>query len=190
MKQIILIRHAKVDSDNSEKINASSLKDWVEAYDVAKIHADSLPSEETIDIVKNADVVLTSSLKRAIDSAKVLGVDIYESNAVFNEALIPEVNIPFLKLKPKSWLVILRVLLLLGLGKKDATLKASKLQAKKAMEHLLELSDEHESVVLVGHGGMNWLIRKELLKEGWNLEPNASNKNWGITVLKVENKKG
>ncbi len=186
MKQIILIRHAKVDSDHSEKIDSSSLKDWVALYDTANIHADSFPSEETIDMVKNADLILTSSLRRTIDSAKVLGIDIYESNAVFDEALIPEVNIPFLKLKPKSWLVILRVMLLLGLGKKDTSLKASKQQAKDANKRLLALSTEYDSVVLIGHGGMNWLIRKELMKEGWSLEPNASNKNWGMTVLKRE----
>ena len=100
------------------------------------------------------------------------------------------VKIPFLKLKPKTWLTILRVLLLLGLGKKDTSLKASKLQAKKAIERLLELSNEYENIVLVGHGGMNWLLRKELMKEGWSLEPDTSNKNWGITLLRLENTKG
>jgi hypothetical protein len=100
MKQIILIRHAKVDIDHSEKINADSLKIWVELYDTANIVTDSLPAQETINVAKSADVLITSSLKRSIDSAKVLGVDIYESNAVFNEALIPDAKIPFLKFKP------------------------------------------------------------------------------------------
>jgi broad specificity phosphatase PhoE len=184
MKQIILIRHAKVDIDHSEKIDSASLKNWVALYDTANIHANSLPTQETINIAKNTDVLVTSTLRRAIDSAKVLGVDIYERNAVFNEALIPEISIPLLKLKPKSWLVILRVMLLLGLGKKDASLKASKQQAKDASKRLLALSTKYDSVVLVGHGGMNWLIRKALMKDGWDLEPNASNKNWGMTVLK------
>ena len=158
----------------------------MESYDTANIVADSLPMQETKDAVKHADVAVTSSLRRAIDSAKVLGIDIYESNALFNEALIPEVNIPFLKLKPKSWLVMLRVLLLFGLGKKDASLKAAKIQAIEASKRLLELSNTYDTVVLVGHGGMNWLMRKELMKEGWNLEPHASNKNWGMTVLNLK----
>ena len=186
MKQIILIRHAKVDIANNEKIDSASLKHWVEAYDTAYIHIDSLPSKETIDAAKNADVMLTSVLSRAVDSAKVLGVDIFESNVVFNEAKIPDVNIPFLKLKPKTWLVVLRVLLLFGLGKKDTSLQASKQQAKNASKRLHELSMKYDSIVLIGHGGMNWLIRKALLKEGWNLGPKASNKNWGMTVLKRE----
>ena len=189
MKQIILIRHAKVDIDNTQKISATSMQDWVKAYDMAELCSESKPTQKTIDVVKNTDVVVTSALKRAIDSANVLGADIYESNALFNEASIPDVHIVFLKFKPKTWLVILRVLLLFGLGKKDASLKASKFQAKEAVKRLLELVDAHENVVLVGHGGMNWLIRKGLMKEGWLLEPDASNSNWGLTVLTLEDTK-
>ena len=190
MKQIILIRHAKVDIDNSQKIASTLLKNWVEAYDMADICSESKPTQVSIDVVNSADVVITSSLRRAIDSAKVLGADIYESNAIFNEALIPDVHIPFVKFKPKKWLVILRVLAFFGMGTKDTLLKASKLQAKEASLRLLELADEHESIVLVGHGGMNWLIHKVLMKEGWTLESNASNANWGVTVLKQEEIKG
>jgi len=182
-RQITLIRHAQVDIDNSQKIDSSSLQKWVEAYDTAPIHIESLPSRETIVLVQSADVVVTSTLRRASDSAKVLGVDVYEKNELFNEADIPKVNIPYLKLKPKSWLVILRLMLLLGIGKKDASLKASKAQAKKAAQRLLEFSAEHEHVVLVGHGGMNWLIRQVLVKEGWKLEGKGSHENWGTTVL-------
>jgi len=183
MKQITLIRHAKVDSDNSQKIDALSLQKWVDEYDIAPIHSDSLPSKETVALAENADVLVTSTLSRAIDSARVLGVEVYEQNILFNEADIPQVNIPFLKLKPKSWLVILRVMLLLGLGKKDVSLKASKLKAKEASKRLVELSKEHKHVVLVGHGGMNWLMGKVLVREGWVLEGKGSHENWGVSVL-------
>jgi broad specificity phosphatase PhoE len=183
MKQITLIRHAKVDIDNSQKIDASSLKTWVEAYDTAPLHAESLPTVETMKLVQNADAILTSTLRRAIDSADVLGIEIYERNSLFNEAAIPEVNIPYLKLKPKSWLVILRLMLLLGLGKKDVSLKASKSQAKAAAQKLMALSKEYDNIALVGHGGMNWLIGKQLMKEGWTLEGNISHENWGTTVF-------
>ena len=183
MKQIILIRHAKVDSDESKKIDAHALKKWVEDYDTASINKDSKPPKTTQNHVQNADVVVTSTLSRAIDSALVLGVDIHESHSVFNEAGIPEVNIPLLKLKPKTWLVILRILLLLGLGKKETSFKASKAQAKEANNKLMSLSKEHDTVVLVGHGGMNWLIGKELMKEGWEMEGKKSHENWGVTVF-------
>ena len=182
MKEITLIRHAKVDIDNSKKIDAQALQQWVEEYDVAPIHSESLPSKETVVLAQTADVLVTSTLSRAIDSASVLGVEVYEQNKLFNEADIPEVNVPFLKLKPKSWLVVLRLMLLFGLGKKDASLKVSKAQAKEAAKRLLELSNEHGHVVLVGHGGMSWLIGKVLVKEGWGLEGKGSHANWGVST--------
>jgi len=183
MNQIILIRHAKVDLDNSRKIDSLSLQKWVGDYDSAPIHSNSLPSKEIMEIVKSANVVLTSTLRRAIDSAGVLGIEVHEQNSLFNEAGIPEVKIPFFKFKPKTWLVILRLLLLFGLGKKDTSLKASKIQAREATQKLLVFSENNERVVLVGHGGMNWLIRKVLMKEGWILEASTGHSNWGITVL-------
>jgi len=185
MKQIILIRHAKVDIDNTNKIDSLSLQKWVNDYDTAPIAVDSLPPEQSALLVKEADVVVTSTLRRAIDSAKVLGVEVHMQNALFNEASIPKVNIPYLKLKPKSWLVILRLMLFLGLGKKEASLKASKAQAKKAAIQLETLIKEHDKVALIGHGGMNWLIRKILIKKGWKIEDKVSHQNWGVTILKL-----
>jgi len=166
-------------------MDSVSLKDWVEAYDKAEIDASSLPEQMTKELVSNADVLITSSLKRAIDSAKVLGTEIYERNAVFDEAKIPDVNIPFLKFKPKRWLLIVRVLSLFGFGKENTSLNASKQQAKEGRERLLELSSDHDTVVLVGHGGMNWLLRKALMKKGWALAEDPCNKNWGVTILTV-----
>lgn len=184
MKQIILLRHAKVEIDNSETIASVSLKKWVEVYDAAEIDANSKPSPSVHDMVQNADLLVTSTLRRAIDSATLLDRAIDESNALFNEAKVPEANIPFFKLKPKTWLGILRLLLLLGLGKKDTSLKASKKQAKEASLRLLKLSEKYDSVVVVGHGGMNWLIRKMLMKKGWVSEGKGSHENWGVTVLR------
>ena len=184
MKKIILIRHAKVDIDNTLKIDANALKKWVESYDRAPIDADSLPPEQTVVLAKKADVVLTSTLRRSIDSAHVLGLETDEQNVLFNEADIPEINIPWLKLKAKTWLIVLRLMLLFGLGKKEVSLKASKKQATLAAERLLTLSREYKNVVLVGHGGMNWLIGKVLVKKGWEQEGKMSHENWGAVVYK------
>jgi len=35
MKHIVLMRHAKVDIDNSKKIDALSLQKWIADYDIA-----------------------------------------------------------------------------------------------------------------------------------------------------------
>lgn len=33
--------------------------------------------------------------------------------------------------------------------------------------------------------GMNWLLRKRLMKKGWTSQSDPSSKNWGMTILTV-----
>ena len=183
MKEIILVRHAKVDIEGCEPIFASEMAAWVEAYDKAPIDAESKPSQEVLHAIKAADILLTSRLPRTIASAALTGKGIDASEACFNEAAVPEVHIPFMKFSPRSWLTVLRFLLLAGLGNKDASLQSSKKRAKEATIRLLQYTQTCECVVLIGHGGMNWLIKRELLKQGWQLSGKPSHRNWGMTRL-------
>ena len=54
------------------------------------------------------------------------------------------------------------------------------------MGRLLELSQEYDKIILVGHGVMNWLIRKELRKNGWKSDGKEVHGNWGSTILLYE----
>ena len=183
MKKITFIRHAKVKMDNKTKIDATSLPQWIYDYDDASLDEDSLAPNKTIEAVENADFVLTSKLQRTIDTAYLLGLEINEQNELFDEATVPTINIPFLKFRPVTWLTLIRIFLLFELTKKRSRIKESRDDAKKATEHLVTLTSKYDNIVVVGHAGKNWLIRKELLKMGWRLEVKSSNRNWGVTVL-------
>ena len=172
--------------DNKTKIDATALPQWVHDYDHASLDEESLAPQKTIEVVKNADFVLTSRLKRTLATAYLLGLEIDEKNELFNEATVPSINIPFFKFQPFIWLNIIRIFLLFELTRKKSRIKESRDDAKKATEYLVRLSSEYDNIVVVGHGAKNWLIRKELLKMGWKLEGKPSNKNWGVTVLRLK----
>jgi len=182
MKRIILVRHARVAMDEMERIAASELPGWVARYDRADIDSGSEPPRETREAVSGVDYVLTSELKRTKVSAWMLGLQVDESDPVFNEAEVSVPPIPFLKLSVKSWLTAVRILQLLGMGRSGAILKASKRRVEQASEKLIALSREHDSVVLIGHGGMNWLMRKTLKERGWSLHSGGSHENWSATI--------
>jgi len=184
-KTIILLRHGKVDMDTEVRIDSLALQAWVEEYDKASLSKESLPSQESIEAVHSAKYVFSSALKRANESAKLLKIQVNESNVLFNEADIPAVKVPFLKLRPKVWLIILRFLLLFRLGKMNDSFQLSQKRAKKAAESLTKQAEVSERVALIGHGGMNWLISKELLKRGWKPLGAASHKNWGLSVYTI-----
>jgi len=183
MKKITFVRHARVDMDSSTPISAKMLKSWEEAYNNAPIIKD-IPQDEALhQVFDEVDYILSSTLRRTQDSIVLLGSSVDESNALFNEAQIPVLDGHFIKLKPTSWLVLFRIFSLVGSGRWAVTLKETKAQAKEASRVLLKLTEQHNNIVLVGHGVMNWLIRKELLASDWKNEGKDAHGNWGMTVL-------
>jgi hypothetical protein len=97
---------------------------------------------------------------------------------------IPNLKMPFFRFTLKTWLIILRVLLLFRIKIDGISLSDASNRAKVASKYLILLTYEYDTVVLIGHGGMNWLMKKALLKDGWKLEGKASFKNFGTIKLK------
>ena len=186
MKEIYLIRHGKVDIDNSKRIYVHEIKQWVDAYDTAPLDPNSIPTHNLHTLITHVDLVISSQKRRSIDSIKLLGRVTYESHSSFDEAKIPDSSIPFVKLKPKSWLSLLRILQMMGLGRTNSTLIASKKEAEKAVDFLITCLARHNTIAVVGHGGMNWLISKRLQKLGWNIEGKPMHHNWGVTKLRIK----
>ena len=154
----------------------------VEQYNQAPIDR-TLPSDEVIEHIKTADVVLASSLSRSADSLDMIGVKATEKNRLFDELDVPSSHGSLIKLSPKTWLVILRLLMFFGIGKNSKSFTLSKRRAKKEAVYLVELAEENQTVVLMGHGGMNWLLGRELERLGFKLfDKKDASKNWGYTV--------
>jgi len=183
MKRIILMRHGKVAIDDTETVDAVSLKKWIEAYDAAPLARDVPPPKESLLTAKESDVVVCSTLRRSADSATLLHVTCKEKNPLFDEIRIPKIAIPLLRLKVKHWLVLSRVMMLLGLTKKEDSLKSVAKQAASAAQRLTALSQQCDSVLLVGHGAMNWMIGKALLRQGWHKKTRSAHSHWGMTLF-------
>jgi broad specificity phosphatase PhoE len=165
-----------------KKLYVAEVPEWVEHYNTAPIE-ETLPEDARIDHIKRANVVVASSLSRTHDSLALLGVVPSVRDGVFDEAEVPLGKIPYIKLYPRQWLVVLRLMMLVGMGKGSSSLKASKSRAVKAAKDLIALAQSKQSVALMGHGGMNWLIAKALEKEGWDcVEDAQSSKNWGYKI--------
>lgn len=182
MMKITLIRHAKVLLDNQTKVSASQMKAWVDEYNHAPIDK-TKPSQDLIALVQNANVLIASSLSRSNDSLGLIDVVPSEKNSLFDEVDLPSTNGTFIKFHAKIWLRLLRMMLLLRIGKKSQVLVDAKQRAKIGAEHLMALAKENGTVVLMGHGGMNWLLGKALAKLGWVcVEQRGGNQNWGYQV--------
>lgn len=188
--EISLIRHGKSQLIENDKIIFAEFKKWVEKYDFNGVFEESPYPKVTIEKVATAKLVVTSDLKRSIVSAGLLNPKTKTiSDPLFRETELPANPTIFfnIKLKPNNWAVILRLLWFSGYSNKCESLKQAKLRAKKASQQLISYTNEHKSVVLVGHGFFNMLIAKELQKMGWKGKRKAGARHWSCTTYSLLN---
>ena len=164
--RITLIRHGKPLFELKGKARAKEIKDIISKYDMAGIVGE--PSEKTKEKVQQYNVAVCSDLFRSIDSAKKLGVnEIYLKDSIFREVDLPHFNNGSLKMSINSWIALYRFMCLFGFSKNGESLSIAKKRAKIAAIKLIEIANNYESVLLVGHGFTNYFIAKELLARKW-----------------------
>ncbi|MEK5215856.1 histidine phosphatase family protein [Psychrobacillus sp. FSL H8-0487] len=191
--EISLIRHGKSQWTENDRITFAEFKNWVEKYDFNGVIEESTFPQITIEKVAVAKVVVTSDLKRSIDSACLLN----PASKTISDPLFRETELPAhptilfnLKLKPNNWAVILRILWFCGYSKECESYSKAKLRATMASQQLINYANEHESIVLVGHGFFNILIAKELRKMGWKGTRTTGVKNWNCTTYSLLTSRG
>ena len=70
--EISLIRHGKSLLTENDKITSLEFKKWVEKYDNNGVFEESTYPSTTLEKIATANVVITSDLKRALESARFL----------------------------------------------------------------------------------------------------------------------
>lgn len=183
--EISFIRHGKSKHVDNKRITCKEFKWWVEKYDYSSVFEQKTYPLETIKKIASAQVVVTSNLKRSIESAKLLDSNMeLISKPAFDEIKLPQpaINIQILRLKPNTWAVILRSLWFMGYSHGCESLSKEKSRAKIAADILIKYAQEHTSVVLVGHGFFNRLIAKELKRRNWKSDKKINSEHWNCTT--------
>ena len=163
---LTLIRHAPVISDKKTRLYASELEAWLEKYDRAPIDT-TYPDSSIAEILDDAQWIVASTMRRSQDSLKLLGKEPDEVNELFNESSVPKSDGQFLRLRPNHWLYYYFFLLFVDTIKGGDKVRHLFDRAEQAADRLIELARQHPHVVLMGHGGANYLIGKVLKKRGW-----------------------
>jgi broad specificity phosphatase PhoE len=182
--EIMLLRHGKPAFRLSGIVRASELKNVATSYDASGII--DQPPPELIDKMSGYDCVVCSDLQRSLESARALG---YRDNLLmaplFSEAAIPYFNRGFLALPISFWVVLLRLLWLFGFSQNGESFSATKVRAKQAANRLIELAEQHQRVLLVGHGFINHFIAKELKLIGWKGPKSSGRTYWEYSVYQL-----
>ena len=177
MKQLLLKKHMKItilrhgipDLPEWNKIHASTMSEWVKAYNSAGVKNDIGLSTQEVESDLRHNFIVCSNLNRSIHSAKMIG---YQSpdliDGLFREAELPEIKIPIIKLTPHLWSMIFRIFWFISISPKAEPVDEFKQRVSLATEKLIQLAQDHDSVLLIGHGVMNRFLAKELMAKGWS----------------------
>ena len=183
---IYLVRHGKPTVSLQEKIHGNQFLDFLKRYDTAGIARESIPPENLVAVVQNANIVFTSNLNRTIHSAKILQPQVQPiSNSIFREINCWRNFSTSIKLSALSWAIISRLLWELRISPIVESPVATRKRAKQAAELLIGEHHNHGSVVLIAHGGINTFIAKELRLLGWQGSRNPNNQHWGCTEYRM-----
>ncbi|MEK3889886.1 histidine phosphatase family protein [Bacillus sp. FSL K6-3431] len=188
--EISLIRHGKSKFTDRQLITCNEFNDWVKRYDDKGVLEESSYPMDTLNKIQSASIVMTSDLKRSVESAMLLHQHAkVTSMPVFRETELPVSSLKCnaIKLHPNIWAVVLRCLWFSGYSIGCESYSDAKQRAQKAAQVLIEHSQEYKSSALVGHGFFNMLIAKELQKRGWKGKRRTSSKHWNCTTYYFHN---
>ncbi|NOX75240.1 MAG: histidine phosphatase family protein [Gammaproteobacteria bacterium] len=175
--KIVIQRHGEPDIGEWGKISSTEMTKWINCYNESGVVIDNHPCSKSLAHAKNSFVVC-STLERSRHSVELLKADKYIADSSFCEAELPVVNFPLLKISPHAWSIVFRVFWFLGLSNDVESKKEIIARVKVATKMLENFAEEHENVLLVGHGIMNRLIGRELIQRRWHGEEAPNGKKY------------
>ena len=177
---IIISRHGRpaLDRNKGPRLGWQAYIDWWAAYEAGGLEDGQAAPDGLKAAVADADIYLTSSRRRAHETmAKAAPGKPSREMELFNEAPLPPPRLDWLKMLPKRWNVLARIVWLFGHSLDGESVSEARARARQAALVLQEEA-QNGKVFLAAHGWFNRMIRKELKKLGWHCKRDGGDKYW------------
>ncbi|WP_069203054.1 histidine phosphatase family protein [Bacillus testis] len=181
---ISLIRHGESSCSPLKKADARQYAAWLDDYDRKGIQLPEEMASESREALLQADVLISSDLKRAVESAAYLHPQAnVQRDSRLREVRIPSPAFSFFgcRMGTNRWNVIMRLAWIAGYSGKEESFKQAKCRSQSIAQHLAALASSG-NVAVVGHGFFNRMIAKELRKNGWQPVGKHGDGNWACSV--------
>jgi len=166
-RRIVLIRHGQPDIALSPRTSHLGFRAYIDAYEQAGLDPQSAPPEELRNLVQDLREIFTSIKPRAHDSARILAPHArLIVDPLFVEAPLAAPQIPWLSLRVQTWAVVSRLLWHVGYHPQIETYAVSRTRAREAANILIKRAAADGASALVAHGYFNFLIGRELQRQG------------------------
>ena len=185
MSTIVLCRHGRPAWDYRTPIPGRAYAQWRRGEDQAPLDPASRPSAELEQLVRAASCVITSTLRRSLESAAVLAPSrALVSDALFREAVVPTEFRSGMRLRPRVWGILSRSAWLCGWSEGAESFGVARERAARAAQLLTTRAATEDAIAVVGHGMLNILIARELRARGWRGPRIPSRRHWSFGVFR------
>jgi broad specificity phosphatase PhoE len=168
-RQIVLARHGRPELpvEARRPIAGRDIGRWYRGYDESGI-VDAEPPARLRAAARAAGCVVASDTRRAIESAaRLQPVATVRIEASLREVGFPESLDSSMRLSPNVWVLLARASQMLDRHDDEGGRAAVRARAAGIAGRLVQLADEHQRVVAIGHGWFNRFIARELRRQGW-----------------------
>ena len=180
---ITLARHGEPALSRKVRLNAPEYGDWWARYEIGGLKDGQTPPDGLIQIARDADIILSSTRRRAIETANaVVGDRAFTSEETFIEAPLPPPPWPlWIRMSPKR----------LGFFARfwwwffdhhggQETRAQAEARAGQAADRLVALVDQGQDVLVLAHGFFNWMIADALKARGLTKLVDEGHAYWSI----------
>lgn len=176
---IILVRHGKPALSRKVWLDWREFRDWWLRYDEGGIKAGQRPPKRVAQWAREADVVLSSPLPRALQSAELAAGRAPDAALPgLVEAALPSPPLGPLKFRPKTWGTIARILWFVGYSDGMETHAEARARADSLCDTLADYAAGGKTVYVQGHGWFNRMLKGSLMKRGWVLKSQNGDLHW------------
>ena len=183
---IAIGRHGRPALSREVRLTAAEYRDWWRRYDEGGLAADQSPPPALRQLAAEADLLLSSTLPRAIETAQAIaeGRSI-QHDAIFIEAPLPPPRVPGRR-TPGEWGVWARCAWWLGASDGQETRQEAEARAVEAAHRLIASARAGRNVLLCAHGWFNRMMRPVLLQAGWSCAIDGGDTYWSFRRYELQ----
>lgn len=178
---IILVRHGKPALSRKVRLTWQEFRDWWGEYDLGGIKPGQRPPKKVRAWATHADFIVSSPLPRAVESAELAAGR--EPDALLPgliEAALPSPPLGGLRLRPKSWGTVARILWYIGYSDGMESHREARARANQVCEELEAYASGGKIVYVSAHGWFNRMVKGSLMARGWRCKSQNGDLHWSF----------
>jgi broad specificity phosphatase PhoE len=176
---IIIARHGKPALSRKVQLTWREYRKWWAKYDAGGLAEHQKIPKRLRRWTEKADVVISSSLLRAKESAALASGR--EPDFIFDELIeapLPSPHLGPLKFRPKTWGTWSRIVWFWGWPDGMESHGQARKRANKMADVLAEHAEGGKIVYVSAHGWFNRMLKGSLKKRGWKCKSQNGDLHW------------